>query len=137
MNTFPDSDESGLPGTNFAGNCNSAPFPGSHLLQPCDPMPEDIKTCQKLGKKVILALGGEGTYKLSGAAAGEAFADFLWGAVGPMSANNGQPRPFNSAEVDGFDFDIEYSSAGAFIAAYYPFIYLLDRRQAGRLHRHD
>ncbi|KAG0645436.1 Endochitinase A1 [Hyphodiscus hymeniophilus] len=111
MNVFPGGqDGSDLPGTNFAGNCNTAPFPGSHLLEPCAPMPEDIQTCQKLGKKVILALGGESGYQLSGAAAGESFADKLWALAGPMSANHGEPRPFGESQVDGFDFDIEIKS---------------------------
>jgi chitinase len=75
-------------------------------------MPEDIKTCQSLGKKVILALGGQDGYQLSGVADGEHFADWLWSAFGPQSANNGQPRPFESSEVDGFDFDIEIKAPG-------------------------
>jgi chitinase len=77
-------------------------------------MPEDIQTCQNLGKKVILALGGEGGYQLSGAVDGEEFADSLWAMAGPMPANHGQPHPFGEAEVDGFDFDIEIKAPGQF-----------------------
>lgn len=39
-----------------------------------------------------------------------AFADFLWGAFGPVTTawtTAGKPRPFGNAVVDGFDFDIE------------------------------
>ena len=75
MNKFPGQSEGGIPGTNFAGNCNSEHYPRSSLLQPCAPMPEDIKTCQSLAKKVILALGGQGGYQLSGVADGEHFVD--------------------------------------------------------------
>ena len=102
-----------MPGTNFAGNCNVEYYPGTRLLKPCHPLPEDIRTCQeKYGKKVILALGGESGYQLSGTSEGQAFADYLWGAFGPKSANSGQFRPFESSEVDGFDFDIEVPSSG-------------------------
>ena len=122
MNIFPGGqDGNDLPGTNFAGNCNMAPFPGSHLLQPCAPVPEDIQTCQKAGKKVILALGGETGYQLSGAAAGEDFADKLWALAGPISANHGEPRPFGDSEVDGFDFDIEIKAPGKYPGAGYNF----------------
>ena len=43
-----------------------------------------------------------------------AFADFLWGAFGPVTdewTTAGNPRPFGSAVVDGFDFDIESLAA--------------------------
>jgi chitinase len=112
VDRFPGDDASGMPGTNFAGNCNSAFFPDSHLLKPCAPMPEDIKTCQKLGKKVIMALGGATTYKPPTVDSAVDFADKLWSIFGPQSANNGEPRPFEDSEVDGFDFDIEYPSPG-------------------------
>lgn len=38
------------------------------------------------------------------------FADFLWGAFGPVTTawtKDDKPRPFGTAVVDGFDFDIE------------------------------
>jgi chitinase len=82
----------------------------------------DIPICQsEYGKKIVLSLGGgAGGYQLTGAANGEAFADFLWGAFGPQTQDwldKGLPRPFDgpknaSVEVDGFDFDIEIPSPG-------------------------
>jgi chitinase len=82
----------------------------------------DIPVCQKIyGKKIILSLGGgAGGYQLTGAANGEAFAHFIWGAFGPQTQDwldKGLPRPFDgphnsSVEVDGFDFDIEIQSPG-------------------------
>jgi chitinase len=78
---------------------------------------EDIPVCQSVyGKKIILSLGGGGGgYQLTGAANGEAFADFIWGAFGPQTQawlDQGLPHLFDgpnnsSVEVDGFDFDIE------------------------------
>jgi chitinase len=111
MDTFPNAG-SNMPGTNFAGNCNNGFFPGTQLHMPCAPMPEDIKTCQASGKKVILAIGGAQNYQSPSISQGEQLADWLWGAYGPQSANTDQPRPFESSEVDGFDFDIEIPSAG-------------------------
>jgi chitinase len=85
-------------------------------------MVADIPVCQSTyGKKIILSLGGaSNTYQLTGAAAGVAFADFLWGAFGPQTAAwlaAKSPRPFDgpqgqAVEVDGFDFDIELPSSG-------------------------
>jgi chitinase len=70
-----------------------------------------------LGKKIILSLGGgTSTYQLNSVADGIYLADFLWGAFGPQNQawiNAGKPRPFGAAtSVDGFDFDIEYTSSG-------------------------
>jgi chitinase len=51
---------------------------------------------------------------LKNANSAKSFADFLWGAFGPYSStwvSNGNPRPFGTASVDGFDFDIETTIA--------------------------
>ncbi|PVH71925.1 glycoside hydrolase family 18 protein [Cadophora sp. DSE1049] len=118
----------GFPGSNFANQCWGGtyvyPGPGPNpsldqLQSSCPQLVADIPICQNVyGKKIILSLGGgTNTYQLTGAANGEAFADFLWGAFGPKSSDwvaRGLPRPFDSAdksvEVDGFDFDIEIPS---------------------------
>lgn len=118
----------GFPGSNFANQCWGGtyvyPGPGPNpsldqLQSSCPQLTADIPVCQNVyGKKIILSLGGgTNTYQLSGAANGEAFADFLWGAFGPRTSEwivKGLPRPFDGAdksvEVDGFDFDIEIPS---------------------------
>ena len=131
LDVFP-AQGNGYPGTNFGNQCWGAPYvyagPGNNpslnqLQSQCPNLAADIPVCQTTySKKIILSLGGSSqTYQLSGAAAGVAFADFLWGAFGPRNATwiaDGQPRPFDgpnaeSVEVDGFDFDIEIPSPGA------------------------
>lgn len=116
----------GFPGSNFANQCWGGtyvyPGPGPNpsldqLQSSCPQLVADIPICQSVyGKKIILSLGGgTNTYQLSGAANGETFADFLWGAFGPKTSawiSRGLPRPFESSEVDGFDFDIETPSPG-------------------------
>lgn len=99
------------------------PDPSEDQLQSqCPLINEDIPLCQKThGKKIILSLGGAtATYALNGTLSGVAFADFLWGAFGPQTADwlaQGLPRPFDgpngeAVEVDGFDYDIEHPSTG-------------------------
>ncbi|KFX91560.1 hypothetical protein O988_07700 [Pseudogymnoascus sp. VKM F-3808] len=121
----------GWPGSNYASSCWAEYYdaPGYHgvdnntnnlLLSHCPGMAQDIQYCQSQGKKILLSLGG-GTpeYNLTGKVDGEAFADFLWGAYGPLTdAWAGLPRPFDPLPgtegegiptiVDGFDFDIEH-----------------------------
>lgn len=67
--------------------------------------------CRSRNKRVLLSLGGEGNqYQyLEDDAAGVRFADILVGAFGkPGVVPDYQgPRPFGSAWVDGFDFDVE------------------------------
>lgn len=65
---------------------------------------------------MLLSIGGgyPTDYTLATTDLAEYFAEFLWGAFGPEGASApaswvaaGSPRPFGSAVVDGFDFDIE------------------------------
>ena len=89
----------------------------SKLLNNCPDMESHIKLCQQTyGKKVLLSIGGgyPTNYTLATTALAEYFAEFLWGAFGPEGSSApqswidaGSPRPFGSAVVDGFDFDIE------------------------------
>lgn len=86
----------------------------SGLLANCHQIVEDIPLCQAAGKKIFLSLGGaypaEGQYIASQDSA-VAFAEFLWGAFGPVDsayATPDIPRPFDSVVLDGFDFDIEW-----------------------------
>ncbi|RLV93034.1 Chitinase 2 [Spathaspora sp. JA1] len=88
---------------NFANQCGGT-FPDSDLLH-CDFIGEDIKTCQSLGKKVLLSLGGAiGTYGFDNEKSATDFADVLWNKFGGGCDDE---RPFDDAVVDGFDFDIE------------------------------
>lgn len=65
----------------------------------------DIQTCQGLGVKVILSLGGaSGAYSLSGDAQAQTFANTIWDLFGGGSSST---RPFGNAIIDGVDLDIE------------------------------
>ncbi|RYP45640.1 hypothetical protein DL768_008029 [Monosporascus sp. mg162] len=110
----------GYPGTNFAAHCAAGVYYNNgkktELLKDCSFIKEDIKTCQALGKKVLLSIGGEyssaNDYSLSSVAKGRQFADFMFDAFGPFREGYTGPRPFDMSEtdhvcLDGFDFDIE------------------------------
>ncbi|CAD6637054.1 HN1_G0029290.mRNA.1.CDS.1 [Saccharomyces cerevisiae] len=90
-------------GLNFANACSDTFSDG---LLHCTQIAEDIETCQSLGKKVLLSLGGaSGSYLFSDNSQAETFAQTLWDTFG--EGTGASERPFDSAVVDGFDFDIE------------------------------
>ena len=90
-------------GLNFANACSDTFSDG---LLHCTQIAEDIETCQSLGKKVLLSLGGaSGSYLFSDDSQAETFAQTLWDTFG--EGTGAGERPFDSAVVDGFDFDIE------------------------------
>ncbi|KFY66785.1 hypothetical protein V497_00732 [Pseudogymnoascus sp. VKM F-4516 (FW-969)] len=129
INYFPEQGN-GWPGSNYASSCWAETYkaPGykgvnnpdhNRLFNHCPEMAQDIQYCQSKGKKMLLSLGGgPATYSLTGKEDGEAFADFLWGAYGPITKDWDGPRPFDplpgtegfgiATVVDGFDFDIEH-----------------------------
>jgi chitinase len=89
----------------------------NRLLSDCEILRSSIATCQGLGKKILLSIGGAtNTYKLNSDGDAILTANFLWGAFGPGSTSWGRPRPFDYlgkyTVVDGFDFDIEHTVAG-------------------------
>ncbi|KAG2208479.1 hypothetical protein INT47_010175 [Mucor saturninus] len=93
----------GLPGMNLAGACQTT-FPGLQLLS-CPSVGDDIRTCQGLGVKVILSLGGAaGAYSLSGDSDAAMFATTLWNLFGGGGSST---RPFGDTVIDGIDLDIE------------------------------
>ncbi|KAI7530749.1 glycoside hydrolase, partial [Hortaea werneckii] len=114
VTVFPDQSPDGWPGTNFGNACYGDVYEhdgvNSTLLKTCPYIAQDVQDCQtQYNTKIFLSLGGgyPNNYYITDDASGEDFADFLWGAFGPVSANNGQPRPWGNVAVDGFDFDIE------------------------------
>jgi len=114
VDVFPDQGPGGWPGTNFGNACWGDVYENdgtnTTLQKTCPYIGEDITACQTTyGTKIFLSVGGgtPNSYYIANDTSGESFADFLWGAFGPASANNGQPRPFGDACIDGFDFDIE------------------------------
>ncbi|KAI5959040.1 CHT1 [Candida margitis] len=87
---------------NFANQCSQT-F-GDGLLH-CSQIGQDIKSCQNKGKIILLSLGGAtGNYGFSSDSDAKTFATTLWNKFGGGQDNE---RPFDDAEVDGFDFDIE------------------------------
>ena len=90
---------------NFANACSETFTDNSGLLH-CTQIAADISTCQSLGKKVLLSLGGaSGAYGFTDNSQAETFAQTLWDTFGEGTGVT--DRPFDSAVVDGFDFDIE------------------------------
>ncbi|KAJ1284616.1 hypothetical protein BS78_03G218400 [Paspalum vaginatum] len=86
------------PVLNLAGHCN--PSSGG-----CTGLSSDIQTCQSLGIKVLLSLGGAGgNYGLSSTDDANSVADYLW--TNYLGGNTGS-GPLGAAVLDGIDFDIE------------------------------
>ncbi|KAL8722562.1 MAG: hypothetical protein Q9225_000957 [Loekoesia sp. 1 TL-2023] len=114
LNIFPDQVNRGYPGTNFGNQCGSETYKNkdgssSPLLSNCPFIGPDIKTCQAMGKKILLSLGGAipTNQSIKDDNSAKSFAKFLWNAFGPVDPTYDGPRPFGDAVVDGFDFDIE------------------------------
>ncbi|KAJ1981994.1 Chitinase 2 [Dimargaris xerosporica] len=90
---------------NFAYHCETT-IPGSSLLS-CPDIARDIKTCQQMGKVVLLSLGGaSGAYGFRSEEDGAAFAVTLWNTFF-KGHRKAQARPFGDTVLDGIDLDIE------------------------------
>ncbi|KAL3241111.1 chitinase RNJ42_03203 [Nakaseomyces bracarensis] len=106
LNSFPNI------GLNFANACTDTYADG---MLHCSQIAQDIKTCQSLGKKVLLSLGGaSGSYSLSDDQVATDFATNLWNTFGEGSDASIE-RPFDDAIIDGFDFDIENNLATGYV----------------------
>ncbi|KAL9006863.1 MAG: hypothetical protein Q9188_000394 [Gyalolechia gomerana] len=113
----------GYPNINFGAACggpsSNMQAAGASGLLSCPTMENDIKTCQGLGKKVLLSLGGaEATTAFSSESQASEFATQLWNLFGGGKGESTGMRPFGSAVVDGFDVDNEDHS----IAFYTTFV---------------
>ncbi|KAL8950278.1 MAG: hypothetical protein Q9222_003682 [Ikaeria aurantiellina] len=100
------------PSLNFGAGCGgSTPAmqaAGASGLLSCPAMASDIKTCQGLGKKVLLSLGGaQATTAFSGDSQASEFATKLWDLFGGGNGEEVDMRPFGDAVLDGFDVDNE------------------------------
>jgi chitinase len=97
-----------LPELNFAGHCET-PFDATNpFLLKCDQIAADIQTCQSLGKKVLISLGGaSGAYSFVSDQEGAAFAQTAWDI---FLGGSSQYRPFGNSTLDGVDLDIEGGS---------------------------
>ncbi|KAM0917204.1 hypothetical protein ACQ4PT_009640 [Festuca glaucescens] len=83
---------------NLAGHCDPA-------SNGCTFVGADVKSCQSLGIKVFLSIGGGvGSYGLSSCADARLVPRYLWdNYLGGTSTS----RPLGDAVLDGVDFDIE------------------------------
>ncbi|KAI1761326.1 putative endochitinase CHI2 [Hypoxylon sp. FL1150] len=80
--------------------------------QNCDSVSSAIATCQSVGVKVILSLGGAtSSYSLSSEAEAESIGTYLWQAY---AGGSGVERPFGDVVVDGFDFDLEVDTGSEY-----------------------
>ena len=85
--------------------------------QNCDALTMAIATCQSVGIKIILSLGGaSGSYTLQSDAEAQQIGQYLWDSYG-NSGNTAVQRPFGDVFVNGFDFDIELNDG---YSQYYP-----------------
>lgn len=86
----------------------------------CPQIETDIKSCQAAGIKVLLSLGGDsryGKYGVSSDKDGVSAANVIYNMFHP--SGTGKVKPFGTAEIDGFDFDIEngkQTGLGALVA---------------------
>lgn len=102
----------GYPNINLGAACggpsSKMQAAGASGLLSCPTMENDIKTCQGLGKKVLLSLGGaEATTAFSSDSQASDFATKLWNLFGGGTSESTEMRPFGSAVIDGFDVDNE------------------------------
>ncbi|CEP64650.1 glycoside hydrolase family 18 protein LALA0_S12e03752g [Lachancea lanzarotensis] len=95
----------------FTSDCPTTFHSG---LLHCEAIANDIKSCQNLGKKIMLSIGGSaGPYGFQNDSQAAEFATTLWNTFAGGSSNE---RPFNDAVVDGFDFDIENGNSTGYSA---------------------
>lgn len=97
--------ESQQPQLNLAGHCDAS-------AGTCTGLTSDIQTCQSLGIKVLLSIGGAtSTYGLTSTDDATSVATYLWNNyLGGQSTS----RPLGSAVLDGIDFDIELGSGSSY-----------------------
>lgn len=86
---------------NFANMCDTRFSDGSLH---CPQIGEDVKYCQKNGKKVLLSIGGQHGASFTSDEEAQDFAEILWNKFG---GGTDSQRPFDSAVVDGYDLDLE------------------------------
>ena len=102
----------GQPVINFGPATGGSPTLGAAKLNAtglldCPLLAKNITTCQGLGKKVLLSLGGaSGVTNFTSDAQATDFASNLWNLFGG-GTNNSDMRPFGSVKIDGFDVDNE------------------------------
>jgi len=89
------------PVLNLAGHCDPS-------VNGCQSLSSEIKTCQGIGIKVLLSIGGAfGSYSLATSDDTNKVASYLWDNY---LGGHSKSRPLGDAVLDGIDFDIETGS---------------------------
>lgn len=102
----------GQPSINFGPAEGGTPTLGAQKINAtglldCPFLAKNITTCQSLGKKVMLSLGGAtGVTNFTSDAQATSFASNLWNLFGGGMTDSDM-RPFGSVKIDGFDVDNE------------------------------
>ena len=96
------------PTVNFGAACSSSSpaqtAKGATGLLSCPKMAADITTCQGLGKKVMLSIGGSvGSSAFTSVAEAQSFATKVWNLFGSGTGEDSDLRPFGSTILDGID----------------------------------
>ncbi|KAI0392133.1 putative endochitinase CHI2 [Xylariaceae sp. FL0594] len=83
----------------------------------CEALGAAISKCQSNGVTILLSLGGAvGAYSLTSSAEATSIGNYLWAAYGNSGRVTSVARPFGSAFVNGFDFDLERNAGNEFYA---------------------
>ena len=102
----------GQPVINFGPATGGDPTLGAKKINAtglldCPLLAKNITTCQSLGKKVLLSLGGaSGVTNFTSDAQASQFATNLWNLFGGGMTDSDM-RPFGKVKIDGFDVDNE------------------------------
>ena len=102
----------GMPSINLGSSCGGQTSQmasmGATGLMSCPTLASQITTCQNVGKKVLLSLGGSlATSAFSSDDQATQFASTIWNLFGAGTGVDAALRPFGSVKVDGFDVDNE------------------------------
>ena len=104
--------DGGMPEINIGPACSGDPTLGAQAINAtglldCPYLAKNITTCQSLGKKIFLSLGGaSGTTNFTSDTQATTFASTVWNLFGGGNTTSNL-RPFGSVTVDGFDIDNE------------------------------
>ena len=114
----------GYPTINLGAACSGTTAAmsakGATGLLSCPTVAQQITTCQGLGKKVLVSLGGAiGTSAFSGTQQADQFATMLWNLFGAGTGEDAGLRPFGQVKVDGFDLGKKHTIITNLIQVHY------------------
>jgi chitinase len=105
---------SGAPHISVSYHCDTPYDAANPRIWRCPAIEQDIISCQQMGKKVLISIGGaRGSYSLPNDAEGERFAQLTWDM---LLNGQGDIRPFGGAVFDGVDLDLEGGATAGYVA---------------------